>query len=94
MAFASVMATRCFWACAVCFDHHTCSFRVETDPSSPSNAILRGISATDGRQSAFHVSDVRICAAHLFLALTGLHLAHKTRLQLIIFSRIHYLYTA
>ena len=70
------------------------AFRLETNTSPPSNALLQAISATDGRQSAFHVSDARICAAHLLPALSGLHLGNKTRLQLYVFSRIHYLYTA
>lgn len=63
-------------------------------PPLPPNALVSGISATDGRQSAFHAGCCRIPVRHRISSLTGLYLPSKTRLQLVIFSRIPYLYKA
>ena len=62
-----------------------------TPPLSP-NTLVSGISATDGRQHAFHASCDQDPAQHQISSLTGLHLPYKTRLQLVIFSHIIYLY--
>ncbi|WP_339151165.1 hypothetical protein J4T87_0021160 (plasmid) [Rhizobium sp. T1473] len=56
--------------------------------------VIGAILAADGHQSAFHVGYDRMLVRRGFSSLTGLHLSHKTRLQLVIFSRIPYLYKA
>ena len=63
-------------------------------PSPPPISLFSGISATDGRQSAFHAGYYRMPIRRHISSLVGLHLPFKQRLQLFIFSRIPYLYKA
>ncbi|MGZ2403012.1 hypothetical protein ACVIKO_000272 [Rhizobium ruizarguesonis] len=61
-------------------------------PSPPPNSLGSGISAADGRQSAFQIGCDRMLLRRGFSSLVELHFGHKTRLQLVIFSRMFYLY--
>jgi hypothetical protein len=61
-------------------------------PSPPPISLFSGISATDGRQSAFHAGYGRMPVRRRISSLVELHLPYKTRLQLVVFSRMFYLY--
>ncbi|MBY5766701.1 hypothetical protein HFO06_26985 [Rhizobium leguminosarum] len=63
-------------------------------PSPPPISLFSGILAADGHQSAFLVGYDRMLVRCGFSSLVGLHLDHKTRLQLVIFSCIPCLYKA
>jgi hypothetical protein len=63
-------------------------------PSPPAISLFSGASATDGRQGAFYIGYGRMPVRGRISSLVRLHLDHKTRLQLIIFSSIPYLYKA
>lgn len=72
-----------------------CNYSLRRQPLTPPlrrTPQFSGISAADGRQSEFHAGYGPMPVRRRISSLTGLHLGSKTRLQLVIFSRILYLY--
>jgi len=63
-------------------------------PSPPPNSLFSAISAANGHQSAFQAGNGPTLVRKSISSLAELYLGHKPRLQLVLFSRIPYLYKA